>query len=560
MPKHWLRLLLSPLVLALATQAAAQDTPTRIDAQSSFTRQVPLVSVLEDASGKMSFDEVRASGAFTPAPAIGTNFGFTSSTWWVRFTLLNPGEDDRHIVVREDYPLIDHLDFWAPEHAGNWRHVATGDRTVFSTREFNHRDFLFDLEIPAGEQRTFYLRAASAGPVDLNLEIYGQHALVGTLSMEQLAYGAYYGGFIVLVLYNFFIFLIVRDRAFVFYLLYAASYGLYFAIHNGLAFQFLWPDSPAWGNQALIVMLSLSLVFGMQFTRSFLDAPVFAPRLDVLARITQALALVGLLASFFAPYSLIILPVSILTVVVTSLIIVLGTIGLIKGYRPARFFMIAWGMLLSGVMVYMLKVFGVLPHNALTQNAFQAGSLLEMVLLSLALASRVRELQRQSRTDTLTRIPNRRAFDEVAAIEFDRARRGGVMALLVVDIDHFKRFNDEFGHARGDEVLKQVAEKLVNGVRQGDHVCRFGGEEFALVLPATNGEDAARVAESLRKLVQETSSADAPITISVGVASTEERKFESVDELFRAADSALYRAKHAGRNRVVRYAAEADHT
>lgn len=551
-----LRALLVFLILAIAATAWAQDEANRIVENSSFTRFVPIMSVLEDPSGALTFEQVRNSTAFQPVPEIGTNFGFSASAWWVRFTLFNPGEDDRHIVLREDYPLIDHLEFWAPGHDGQWRSIATGDRTAFSTREFAHRDFLFDLEVPAGEERTFYLRAASAGPVDLNLAVYGPHALVSTLSIEQLAFGAYYGGFIVLVLYNFFIFLIVRDRAFVYYLLYAASYGLYFAIHNGLAFQFLWPDSPAWGNQALLVMLNLSLIFGMQFTRTFLDSAMFAPRLDAVARVTQWLAVFGLLASFVAPYSLIILPVAILTVIVTSLIIVLGSIGLIKGFRPARFFMIAWGMLLTGVMVYMFKVFGVLPHNAVTQNAFQAGSLLEMVLLSLALASRVRELQRQSRTDTLTRIPNRRAFDEVAAGEFERARRGGVMALLVIDIDHFKRFNDEFGHARGDEVLKQVAEKLVNGIRQGDHACRFGGEEFAIVLPATDSEQAARVAESLRKIVEESSPAGAPITISIGVASTRDDRFESVDALFRAADTALYQAKREGRNRVVRYLSE----
>ena len=217
--------------------------------------------------------------------------------------------------------------------------------------------------------------------------------------------------------------------------------------------------------------------------------------------------------------------------------------------------MIAWGMLLVGVLAYMLKVFGILPHNLLTQNGFQVGSLVEMVLLSLALASRVRELQRQSRTDTLTRVPNRRYFDEVAAAEFERARRNdGAMALLVVDIDHFKLFNDRYGHARGDEVLRQVAERLSNGVRRGDHVCRFGGEEFALILPGTDGGSAAEVAESLRNIVESTASTDAPITVSIGVASSRDGEFANTDELFKAADRALYRAKDLGRNRVERFA------
>ncbi len=548
-------------MLALAAPASVQAVPTKVDAAFSQVALGPSVDVLEDAGGQMDLEVVRASTAFKPAPNMGTNFGFTRSAWWVRVTVANTDDAERHVMLREDYPLIDYLDLWAPERNGGWRHTATGDRTVFSTREFTHRDFIFDLDLPANSERQFFLRAASGGPVDLSLALYEPHAIVATLSGEQLAYGAYYGGFIVLVLYNFFIFLIVRDRAFFFYLLYAISYGLYFAVHNGLAFEFLWPNSPSWGNQALLVQLSLSLVFGMQFTRTFLDTAGFAPRLDKAAITLQGLAAIGLVASFVAPYSALILPVALLTVIVTALILIMGTLGLIKGYRPARYFMVAWGMFLVGVMAYMLKVFGLLPHNMLTQNGFQVGSLLEMVLLSLALGSRVRELRRQSRTDTLTKVPNRRFFDEVAAMEFERAKRNrGAVALLVVDIDHFKQFNDRFGHTRGDEVLRLVADHLCHGVRRGDSVCRYGGEEFALILPGASNADATNLAESLRRLVESTASPDAPVTVSIGVASTRDHDFESVDEMFRAADSALYRAKDAGRNRVVCFAGSSQST
>src|SRR5207342_1931921 len=223
----------------------------------------------------------------------------------------------------------------------------------------------------------------------------------------------------------------------------------------------------------------------------------------------------------------------------------LGTIGLLSGYRPARYFMIAWALLLAGVLMNMLKNFGVLPHNLLTANGLQVGSLCEMVLLSLALASRVSEMQRQSRTDALTKLFNRRFFDERCAFEFERAQRyHSPLSLLVADIDHFKEFNDKHGHSRGDEVLRAVAKQLLEGVRDQDIVCRYGGEEFALILPGTDGDQAMVVAETLRHAIEQSKgTSDGMVTISVGVASPSDGGIGDDSALFRAADAALYQAK-----------------
>jgi diguanylate cyclase (GGDEF)-like protein len=550
------------LCISLWLPAAFASVPAgtvEVDADFRSMPLTPHIELLEDPSGKMDFAAVQASKEFVPAPPEGPKIGFSKSAWWARVTIANRDTTERDLVVRQVYPLMDYLSLWTPLPNGSWHAVNTGDRMDFGTREYAHRDFLFSLELPPNGTRTYYLRYASSGPIDISLELYEPRTLLGMLGSEQLAFGAYFGGFLVLVLYNFFIFLVVRDRAFFYYLLYATSYGLYFSVYNGLSFQYLWPHHPAWGNTSLLVMLCSTLLFGLQFTRKFLETGVNQPRLDKVAIGLQLLSGVGLVASFFGSYATLIEPIALLTMLVTITILALGTMGLVDGYRPARYFMIAWGLLLAGVIMNMLKNFGLLPHNLATANGLQIGSLCEMVLLSLALASRVSEMQRQSRTDALTKLFNRRFFDERVAFEFDRAQRyHSQVSLLVADIDHFKQFNDKHGHTRGDDALKAVAKQLLEGVRSQDVVCRYGGEEFALILPGTDAEQAMVVAESLRYAVEHAKgSMPAGVTISVGVASTTDGGVQGVAELFRAADSALYTAKAAGRNRVVRYAGTA---
>jgi diguanylate cyclase len=166
--------------------------------------------------------------------------------------------------------------------------------------------------------------------------------------------------------------------------------------------------------------------------------------------------------------------------------------------------------------------------------------------------------RRAATTDPLTGLGNRQLFNDVFADEAAHAQAERTpLSLLVCDIDHFKQFNDRYGHQIGDAVLKLVADKLKRSVKGRDTVARYGGEEFVVMLPATSEVDAAGLADQLRteiaksRLVVRNRGRDlGKVTISIGVA--ELRRTETPDDCFRRADSALYRAKHAGRNRVAR--------
>jgi diguanylate cyclase len=171
-----------------------------------------------------------------------------------------------------------------------------------------------------------------------------------------------------------------------------------------------------------------------------------------------------------------------------------------------------------------------------------------------ALRNDLEEARRQAMSDPLTSVANRKAFDERLAKEMAVASEGGSdLALLLLDIDHFKRFNDSFGHVIGDEALKLVAQTLVAGVKGRDMVARYGGEEFAVILPATSLAHALGLANGLgaavkgrRMLLKSTGRDLGRITVSLGVARY--RPGESASELVQRADAALYAAKSRGRD------------
>jgi diguanylate cyclase (GGDEF)-like protein len=201
---------------------------------------------------------------------------------------------------------------------------------------------------------------------------------------------------------------------------------------------------------------------------------------------------------------------------------------------------------------------GILVCASKTLRAFSSQDVqaLESVADILATALQnsiyVDKVRQLASRDGLTGMLNRRAFEERIVEEITRADRyGGNLAVLMIDIDHFKAVNDEFGHLLGDEVLKHAATIFSHQLRKVDLVCRFGGEEFAIILPSTNLESASAVAEKLRRafFAHVFSGISRPITVSIGVAAFPEHGTQR-DTLVHSADKALYQAKLDGRNRI----------
>ncbi|HDS1587628.1 TPA: GGDEF domain-containing protein, partial [Stenotrophomonas maltophilia] len=181
---------------------------------------------------------------------------------------------------------------------------------------------------------------------------------------------------------------------------------------------------------------------------------------------------------------------------------------------------------------------------------------LRSVLLQTDLLERQAALDQLARQDGLTGVANRREFDARLTSEWNRARRSGTeLGLLLVDIDHFKAFNDQHGHPAGDRCLQAVAGvlKAIAG-RGGDSVARYGGEEFAVIVPGSPLSGVLALAERLREAVEALPLPEGPVSISVGVGYLHPPALASADQLLADADAGLYAAKRAGRNQVILHA------
>lgn len=364
------------------------------------------VEVLEDAARRLGLDDVRSPQHAARFARIGNdavNFGYTRSAWWLRFSLPGGAPAGEELLLEVAFPSLDRVEFYLPETQPGtgpryWARIA-GDHFPWAAREVRHRNYLFRFLAPTTPgPHQYYLRVESKNVLTVPLTLWRPEAFAAHDQDVQLILGLFYGLALALVLYNLMLYFSVRDRTYLYYVLYAAAFGIFLFGFDGLAYQYLWPASPWGANHVVATSLALALACGAQFVRNFLDMRRIAPMTDrvVLAIVAAGIALAGFAASDWGlDYGTVLRTLSVLGFAMAAIATVAGIRALLAGHRQARYFLLAWAALLVFIVLGSLRNFTLVPTNFLTVYGLHIGFALDVLLLSFALGDRINLLRRE---------------------------------------------------------------------------------------------------------------------------------------------------------------------
>jgi signal transduction histidine kinase len=358
-----------------------------------------------DSSEKTDINQIQKLG-FKKFKSSSVNLAYTNLPHWFTFSYCVENSDENYYLHFEN-PLLDSIEVYIIQKNRIIQKLTFGDHYNFKKRSYNLPDFLIKLPNKKQEVIDVYIKIKSDISLLSPIKIYSETALISEFNDLLKGTGIYYGALMIIFFYYLLIFISLKDRAYLFYILYLLFYGLSLFNFDGYMFKYLLPDSPKINNLALYVCIYLATIFGGFFATAFLD-------LKKTWRYGFLLIQYFLIPVFICLALIIVYPnvkfhdiaSSLLAALLSLIGIIIGIVSWTRNYPSAKYYLLAYTFVLSSVIVYVLKDLGFLPSTSFTEYIMHFGSGIEMMLLSLGLADKYKILKEINEKSQIKIIKN----------------------------------------------------------------------------------------------------------------------------------------------------------
>ncbi|MBP3952497.1 ATP-binding protein [Bacillus suaedae] len=386
-------LLLCIAFVVFQPDAAGKDARIVIDESINTLNLDQKIEIFEDTESKWTIEDIQSSEMdkhFKQYQTGVPSFGYAGSVYWAKLQLDNQSlEHDWLLEIRNS--TLDHITLYS-EAGDEFKAQKTGDLLPFSERDMNHRNYVFEIELQTNEAKTMYLRFETEGAMQFPLTLYNHKTFLEKTLYEYGVLGLFIGIAVVMAFYNLFLYFSLRNKSYLFYVLFILVNLITHLAFTGLAYQFIWPESVWWNNRSIVFFMCLTNIVAVLFAKSFLDANTYIPRINILFNYLMLFNLATMVLLFFSyPAAL---NISVASIACMSIVIMIGAfISLRRGFRPARFFLLSWYVFLTGVIISILADAGMIPLNFFTKYAWQMSTAFELILISFALADKINMLR-----------------------------------------------------------------------------------------------------------------------------------------------------------------------
>lgn len=374
-------------VSAFLSLSAFAQTPVVFDGNTVMIGRH--VAILEDPTNKLDINEVRHSNAFIPSETPIPNLQLSKSDFWIRFSVKNNSDID-HFILELEYPMLNVCEFY-PGKDGEIQKLSYISN--FSKRKYKHQNFLFDIWLKPGETGLYYLKVRSSEQMVLPLMLGTPQAISDKHLTNDLVWGIFIGLIMVMVIYNFFIYLSVKDKSYLYYVLYSFFIGITQITLSGYTYRFLFPSLPELNHLSIVIFPGVAGILGNLFMMNFLQTKENTPRLHKFIYISILLYSIAIILRLLgygqASYRAIDVA-AITTVFITFTVTIVLSL---EGSRPAKLFLLAFTMFFAGLLLFVLRNLGIIPYNNFSNYTKETGIALDVVLLAFALADKINVLK-----------------------------------------------------------------------------------------------------------------------------------------------------------------------